>query len=322
MSIRHIRRVLGGALLSMAALAHAGPYPERPVKLIVPFPPGGLVGNVAMALSKKMGEQLGQPVVVENRPGAAGTIAASAVAKAANDGYTILLGTSATHGIAKYIYADLPYDPIADFAPIGVIGDVTVGVFASPASGIDNVQALLAAARARPGEVDYGSPGVGSVSHLAAELFKSRAEIDVVHIPYAGTVPQMTDLVGGQTDIGFTGLGSGLTYVTDGRVKLLALAAAARSPNHPEVPALGELIEGYDAPAWLALFAPRGTAPEVLRKLEEALRTALTDSEIQTLLQTQGIDSKPMSASEFGAKMQREMPLWKEAVGAAGATGR
>ena len=322
MFINFVRCAVLCALMSTCALAQAASYPDRPIKLVVPFPPGGLVSAVALAIANKMSPVLVQPVVMDNKPGAAGTIAANTVAKAPKDGYTILFGTSATQGIAKYMYKDLPYDPIEDFMPIGIVGNVTVGVFASEQSGIRTMEEMVAAIRAKPGQVNYGSPGVGSVSHLAAELFKSRTKLNMLHVPYAGTVPQMTDLVGGQTQLGFTGLGSGMTYARDGRVRLLAVASRTRSRNHPNVPALGELIPGYDAPAWLGIVAPKGTPADVVERIEKALQVALADRDIQALFANQGIDPEPMGAHEFGDKMRREMPLWEEAVRAAGAAAR
>ncbi len=315
------RRVAVGLLLAGSVSAQAAGFPEKPIKLVIPFPPGGLVGAVSLAIATKMGPVLGQPVVLENRPGAAGTIAAASVAKATPDGYTVLLGTSATQGIVKYMYKALPYDPIEDFAPVGILGNVTVGVFASEKSGLKTLPEMVAAVRANPGQVSYGSPGVGSVSHLAAEAMRARANLRLLHVPYAGNTPQMTDLVGGQIQVAFTGLGSGITYAKDGRVRLLAVAAKSRSRNHPHVPALAELIPGYDAPAWLGIVAPRGTSPDVLDKLSRALSVALADREVQSLMDTMGMDPEPMTAAEFGAKMRREMPLWEEAVRASGAGG-
>jgi tripartite-type tricarboxylate transporter receptor subunit TctC len=219
------------------------------------------------------------------------------------------------------MYKALPYDPIEDFAPVGILGNVTVGVFASEKSGLKTLPEMVAAVRANPGQVSYGSPGVGSVSHLAAEAMRARANLRLLHVPYAGNTPQMTDLVGGQIQVAFTGLGSGITYAKDGRVRLLAVAAKSRSRNHPNVPALAELIPGYDAPAWLGIVAPRGTPPDVLDKLSRALSVALADREVQSLMDNMGMDPEPMTAAEFGAKMRREMPLWEEAVRASGAGG-
>ena len=309
-----------GSLLATAALpALAAGFPDKPIKLVMPFPPGGVVSTVAYAVSTKMAANLGQPVVLDAKPGAAGTIAATFVAKAPKDGYTLLFGTSAMLGIAKYMYKDLAYDPISDFSPVGIVGNVTVGVFASQKGGVESLDDLLAKAKAKPGSINFGSPGVGSVSHLAGELFKSRAKLDLVHVPYAGNVPQMTDLVGGQTQIGFTGVGSGITFTKDGRTKLIAVATKTRSKAYPAVAALGEVIPGYDAPAWLGIVAPKGTPQDVLDRLELALQEALADREVKALFEVQGIDPEPMSARAYGDKMRSEMALWEEAVKASGA---
>ena len=310
---------LGSLLASPAFPSFAAAFPERPIKLVVPFPPGGLVSTIAFAVANRMSTVLGQPIVLDPKPGAAGTIAANFVAKAPKDGYTLLLGTSAMLGISKYMYKDLPYDPVADFSPVGIVGNVTVGVFASQKSGIESLDDLLQKARAKPGTINFGSPGVGSVSHLAGELLKSRAKLDIVHVPYAGNTPQMTDLIGGQTQIGFTGVGSGISFAKDGRIKLLAVAAKSRSKSHPTVPALGEILPGYNAPAWLGIVAAKGTPADVMERLEAALQEALGDRDIKALFDAQGIDLESMSARAFGEKMRSEMSLWQEAVKASGA---
>ena len=313
------RASLAAVLAAASLAAAAAGFPDRPIKLVVPFPPGGLVGAVALALANKLSTTLGQPVVIENKPGAAGTIAANFVAKAPKDGYTLLFGTSATLGSAKYMYKDLPYDPIDDFAPVAILGNVTVGVFASDKSGIGSVGEMMALLKSRPGQVSYGSPGVGSTSHLAAELFKSRAKVDALHVPYNGTVPQMTDLVGGQTQLAFTGVGSGQAFLKEGRIKLVAVASKSRTKAQPEVPALGEVVPGYDAPAWLGVVAPKGTPAEALDRLEKAVQSAMADRELKAMMESQGIEAEPMTARAFGEKMRREMPLWEEAVRVSGA---
>lgn len=285
----------------------------------MPFPQGGLTGNVAFAIANKMSVSLGQPVVLEPRQGAAGSIAASFVAKSPKDGYTLLFGTSSMLGIAKYMYKDLPYDPANDFAPIAILGNVTVGIFASRKSGINSLDDLYAKAKANPGQINYGSIGVGSVSHLAAELLKSRTKLDIVHVPYAGAAPQMTDLIGGEIQLAFNGIASGINYTKDGRMKLIAVAARSRSKNYPSIPALGETIPDYEAPAWLGIVVPKGTPQPVLDRLEAAVQQALADPEIKILMDSQGVDLEPMSAIAFGEKMRREMTLWEEAVKASGA---
>ncbi len=310
--------VIAALLLAGVAARAAAEFPERPIKLVVPFPPGGLVDIVARTVGTGVTARLGQPVVIENKPGAAGTIAADQVARAPNDGYTLLFGTSASLGIAKYVYKDLPYDPVADFAPVSVLGNVTVGVFASNPSGITD--AADAVAKAKAGKASYSSPGVGSVSHLAGELFRSRAGIEMLHVPYNGNTPQMTDLVRGETQLAFTGLGSGLKFAQNGSVRLIAVAARTRSRSQPKVPALGELLPGYDAPAWIGIVAPKGTAPQVIARLESAVQEALGDPAVTTLFEAQGIDPESNGgARAFADKIRREMSLWEEAVKAAGA---
>lgn len=313
-----IRLTLCGLLAAMTLPVLGAGFPDKPIKLITPFPPGGVVGNVAFAVATRMSAHLGQPVVLEPRAGAAGSIAASIAAKAPKDGYTLLFGTSSMLGIAKFVNKDLPYDPIADFSPVGIVGNVTVGVFASQLGGLDTLETALAQAKARPGQINFSSPGVGSSSHLAGELFKARARIDIVHVPYPSNTPQMTDLVGGRTQLAFGGVSAGLPYTKDGRTKLIAVAARSRSKAHASVPALGEVFPGYDAPAWLGIVAPRGTPQDVLDRLEAAFQDAMADPQIKSMLELQGMDLDPMSARAFGDKMRREMALWEEAVKAAG----
>ena len=306
--------VFGPAALPLMA---AG-FPDKPIKLVTPFPPGGTVGNIAFAVSTRMGAILGQPVVLDAKPGAAGTIAASVVVRAPKDGYTLLFATSSMLGIAKYIYQELPYDPVADFAPVGIVGNVTVGIFASQKSGIESLDDMLARAKAKPGDINFGSPGVGSVSHLAAELFMVRSKLNIVHVPYAAAAPQFTDLVGGQTQLAFGGVSSGMPYTRDGRIKLIAVAAKSRVKSLPQIPALGELFPGYDAPAWLGIVAPKGTPQDVLDRLEAAFQEALADKEVRAILDGQGLEADPMNARAFGDKIRREMALWEEAVKASG----
>ena len=308
--------MLGG--LGCALSAGAAGFPDKPIKLFSPFPPGGQVPNIAYIMSQKMGAILGQAMVMETRAGAGGTIAATLVAKAPKDGYTLLFGTSSMLGSAKFMNRDLAYDPVADFAPVAYLGNVTVGIFTSQKSGIGSIDSLISEARAKPGKLNFSSPGVGSVSHLAGELFKSRAKVEITHVPYQGLVAQMTDLIGGQTEVALGGMVSGLPYVRDGRVKLVAVASKSRSRIVPDVPALGEILPGYDAPAWLGIVAPSGTPREVLDRLESAAQEALSDPETRKLLDAQGVDLEVINARTFGEKIRRDMPLWEEAVKAAG----
>lgn len=311
------RTVFASLLLGAALSPAAAQFPDRPVKLVVPFPPGGLVDSVARAVGEQMSSRLGQPVVIENKPGAAGTIAADSVARAPKDGYTLLFGTSANLGIVKYAQKGVSYDPVKDFTPVSVLGSVTVGVFASKVSGIESPEDAVA--QAREGKLSYGSPGVGSVSHLAGELFRLRAGVDILHVPYSGTVPQMTDLTRGETQLGFTGLGSGMRFVQNGGVTLIAVASGTRSRLHPDVPALGELLPGYEAPAWLGIVAPAGTPAATIERLEASVQEALHVDSVAAMFETQGIDVEHgVGSKAFAERIEREMKLWEEAVAAAG----
>ena len=305
-------------LLTGASWSATAAFPDKPIKMVVPYPPGGQTATIAHVLGTKMGAVLGQPVVMESRPGAAGTIAAAAVAKAPKDGYTLLFANSSQLGAQKFVHKDLPYDPIADFAPVAYIGNVAVGVFASHKSGIDSLPKLLEVARANPGKISFSSPGVGGPSHLAAELFRARAGLNMLHVPYQSATPQMMDLASGQTDLAIGGAASGMNYVKDGRVKLVAIAGKSRAANYPGVQAVGEVFPGYDAPAWFGLVVPSGTPQDVVDKLAAAAQQALADPEIQPLLKTMDLEKETMSPQEFGQKIVREMPLWEAAVRAAG----
>lgn len=298
--------------------AHAATYPEKPVKLVTPYPSGGQLATLAVALSRKLTASMGQPVVLDIRPGAGGTIAGGIVARAPKDGYTLLLATSGMLGIAKYIYKDLPYDPVTDFTPAAYLGAVPVGVFASQQSGIDSLPKLLTVARANPGKVNFGTPGVGSASHLAGELLNIRAGINLIHVPYASTTTQMTDLIGGQTQLTIASVPNGLSFAKDGRVKFIAIASKSRSKLYPDVPALAEIAPGFDAPAWLAVVAPSGTPKAIIDRIDDAVRQLHSDPEFMQLIELQQLDLIPLSAAALGEKMRGEMKLWEEAVRAAG----
>ncbi len=320
MTILSLRRFAAAGLI---AAGLAGPawaqWPDRPIKLISPFPPGGQVGTLAYTIAQKLGPLVGQPVVMEPRPGAAGSIAASFVAKAPKDGYTLLFGTSSMLGVAKFTYANLPYDPVADFSPVAYVGNVTVGVFASLQSGITTVEQMIAQAKANPGKLNFGSPGIGSASHLAGELFQQQAGVRLMHVPYPSNTAQMTDLVNGQTQLSFSGAASGHLYSKDGRTRFVAVAAPRRVPQYPDVPALGEFLPGYDAPAWLGIVAPAGTPSDIVNRLHEGISKVLANPELVPLFDAQALDrGDPMSPAAFGDKIQREMALWEKAVRASG----
>jgi len=313
---------IAAGLATTVALAFTGAaqaaYPDKAIKLISPFPPGGQVANIAYIMSQKMGQLIGQPMIMETRAGAGGQIAANAVAKGPKDGYQLLFATSSMLGIAKFMNKDLPYDPVTDFAPVAYLGNVTVGIFASATTPFTTFEQVIAFAKANPGKLAFSSPGIGSVSHLAGELLWARAGIKLVHVPYAGNSVQMSDLISGQHQIAMSGMVSGLPYSKDGKTRLLGVVGPTRSKMVPNVPAIGESMPGYDAPAWLGIVAPAGLAREALERLEAVAQQALADAETRKALEGQGVDLNVITAKAFGDKIKGDMPLWEEAVKAAG----
>ncbi len=320
---RLLSAIIAGFLsLACSRFAVAAEYPDRPIKLVNPFAPGGTIDVVARVMAEKMGQKLGGVMVIENRPGAAGTVAATYVAKGPKDGYNVYFGTSASLGFSKLLTPDLPYDPVTDFTPIAMVGSVPVGIFVNAALNIRSLQELIAYARSKPGELSFASPGVGSVSHLAAEMLKARAKIDMLHVPYTGAAANYwADVSEGRVQLVFAGVTGGLPQVKGGKVRLLAVATRERSKLLPDVPAVGELISGYDAPAWFGLVVAKGTPPDIVEKLQAAAQWALHDPSTRTIFSTAGVDLDPIiDAKTFGAKIPKDIELWKIALAnAAGA---
>lgn len=301
----------GAALLALATPVSAD-YPDHPVKLVNPYAAGaGAMDVAARVMAEKMTARLGAPVVVVNQPGAAGTVAAAAAARGPKDGYTILFGASSALGFTKLLNRDLPYDPLRDFAPVAMLGSVPVGIFVSAASDIRTLQDLIAAAKTQPGLLNFGTPGVGSVTHVAVEMLMDRAGIQMKHVPYGGTLNYWNDLVGGQLQLVSGGITGGLPLVKDGRLRLIATATATRSQTVPDVPAIGEIIPGYDAPAWLGLVVAQGTPEPVLARLENAALEAFSDPNTKLVLGRAGIEVTPLGRKAFGAKMASDLALWE-----------
>ena len=301
----------GAALLALAAPASAD-YPDHPVKLVNPYAAGaGAMDVAARVMAEKMTARLGVPVVVVNQPGAAGTVAAAAAARGPKDGYTIYFGASSALGFTKLLNRELPYDPLRDFAPVAMLGSVPVGIFVSASSEIRTLQDLIAAAKSKPGMLNFGTPGVGSVTHVAVEMLMDRAGIQMKHVPYGGTLNYWNDLVGGQLQLVSGGITGGLPLVKDGRLRLIATATATRSLTVPEVPAIGEIIPGYDAPAWLGLVVAQGTPEPVLARLESAALEAFSDPSTKLVLGRAGIEVTPLGRKAFGAKMASDLALWE-----------
>jgi tripartite-type tricarboxylate transporter receptor subunit TctC len=307
-------------LLSVAAASVlAQGYPDKPLKLVVPFPPGGPTDIVGRLVAQKLAEGIGQPVVVENRPGAGGTVGSTAVARAPADGYTLLYG-STTLAIAPSLYRDLAYDPRTAFAPISLVsrGPIIAAVNAQlPAKTLKD---FIALAKSSPGRINYGSAGSGTPPHLAAELFKTVAGVDLVHVPYKGGGPAVSDLAGGQVQVCFEGLPSLLPHIKSGKVRALAITGAKRDPALPEVPTFAEAgLPGYDANFWNGLVAPAGTPAEVIARLNSVLVQALATPEVHAALVRLGLEAAGTTPQQFGDFIAAEIDKWARVVKASGA---
>jgi len=317
------RRLLCGALLLVAQLAAgmcaAQTYPARPMRIVVPFPAGGIADLFARVIGQKFNEAWGQPVVVDNRPGAGGNIGAEVVARAAPDGYTLVMGSIGTHSVNVSLFSKLAYDPIRDFAPVVLVMEAEGLLVLHPSVPVKSVKELIALAKARPGQVAYASAGHGTAGHLAGELFKSMARVDMVHVPYKGNVPAITDLIAGQTSLLFATMPTVLPQVQAGRLRALAVTSSARSPAAPELPTIAEAaLPGYSITNWIGLFAPSGTPRDVVGKLNGETVRIMQAPEIQKRLTLEGAKFTPGTPDEFTAFVKSEIAKWAKVVKEAG----
>ncbi len=302
------------------AFAHAQTYPSKPIRFVVPYPAGGPVDIVARLLAQKVAENAGQPVVVDNKPGAGGNIGADLVAKSPPDGYTILMGAVATHAINPALYASIPFDPARDFVPIVQVASTPNVLVVNPSIPAANVQELIAYARRNPGKLNFGSGSTGSAGHLAGELFKSMAGIDMTHVPYKGAAPAMQDLVAGQIQLMFDNLASALGQVRAGKVKALAVTTAARTALAPELPTLAESgLPGFDISTWFGVFAPAGTPRNVAQRLHEEFSRALAAPDVRERMLALGAEPAGGSSAQFAAYIRAEAEKYARLVKSSGA---
>ena len=293
-------------------------FPNRPLRLIVPFPPGGSVDVSGRMVAKELGERLGQPVVVENRAGAAGSVGSDVVARSAPDGYTLVWGTVSSHAINMAMYSNIQYDNLRDFAPITQLMEQPLLVVVPSNSPINTYADLLKAARATPGKLNYGSPGVGTTGHLTGELLKRSMGLDAQHVSYKGSHPMLTDLIGGQIDFGIDNLPSALAQVKGGRLKALAITSKERSALAPEIPTLTETPGGLVVVAWQGLFARAGTPEPILERLSREVRDILHRPEMREKLLQMGTTPVGNSRAEFAAFVREETTRWGDVVRATG----
>ena len=312
-------RILAALLLAASAgLAHAQAWPSHALKMVVPFPPGGGTDLTARSVAAKLAEALGQPVVVENRGGAGGTIGSDAVAKAAPDGYTIGIATSSTHPGALVLQKNVPYDPLKSFAPITMIGSTSFVLLGSPALPANSIAEMVAYAKANPGKLSMASAGVGTSQHMSIELLKSMGGVDITHIPYKGGAPALSDLLGGQIPSLLTGMPAGLGAVRSGRVRALGVTSAKRSPHLPDVPAIAETVPGYEVTSWAGVCAPAGVPKAIIAKLNADIVKVLGMADTRQKLDDQGFEAAPNTPEQFTAFIAAELSKWASVIKAAG----
>jgi tripartite-type tricarboxylate transporter receptor subunit TctC len=317
--------LIGRALVALATAAcsaaiAAGPvYPDKPVRVVVVYPPGGGIDIVVRAIGQKLADVWGPPMIVDNRPGAGTTIGAAIVAKAPADGYT-LLATDVSFAITPTLYPQLPYDPVKDFAPVSLLNLVTDILVVHPSLPANSVKELIAYAKANPGKVLYASAGNGTLNHLAPEMLKSMAGIDLVHVPYKGAVAALADVISGREQIYIGALVTTVPHIKSGRLRALAITGKKRSSVFPDLPTVAEQgLRDYDVSAWYGLLAPAGTPRPIIEKINAEVRKALQSPDIQQRLAADGSESVGSSPEEFGKFIQVEIAKWGKAVKAAGA---
>ncbi|WP_404300299.1 Bug family tripartite tricarboxylate transporter substrate binding protein [Alicycliphilus denitrificans] len=324
------RYIARRTLLASLAVAAAGAlplgaaaqnYPTKPVTIIVPFSAGGTTDILARIVGQGLTAELGQPVVVDNKPGAGGNIGGSLAAKAAPDGYTLFMGTVGTHAINQALYKKMPFDPVKDFAPLSRVATVPNLLVAHPSQPFKTVKEMIAYAKANPGKITFGSPGSGASPHVSGELFKSMTGTDLLHVPYKGSAPAMTDLLGGQTSIMFDNMPSAIQHVRSGKLRPIAVTTAKRSPELPDVPTIAEAgVPGYEATSWFGMFAPAATPKPVLDKLNAALIKVLNQADVKKKIAEQGGDVVAETPAQFAAFIKSESTKWGKVVKESGAT--
>jgi len=316
------RRLLATAvLLPVASAARAsGEYPDKPVRLVVPFPPGGGADNLARAIMPKVSLALGKPIIIDNKPGAGGNVGAEIVAGSAPDGYTLLYGTNGTHSINQSLYRNLRFDPIRDFAPVSRMTEIAAMLVVNPQLPVMTTTQLIRYATANPGKVNFASAGNGTTSHLSGELFRTMTGIDIVHIPYRGGAAAVADLVSGQVQMMIDVMPNVYPLAKDGRIRGIAVSTAVRFPGAPELPTISESgVAGFESSAWDGVLAPAGTPEAIVNRLNAAIRTALADPELVETLKSRGARPVAGTPQDFAQHIVESTKKWAVVVKASGA---
>jgi tripartite-type tricarboxylate transporter receptor subunit TctC len=323
-SKRHVTRLVPVLLAGLiaAGTVHAQPaatrWPERPIRLIVPFTPGSSSDTVARLVAQRLGERLGQQLVVENRVGGGGGIGTAEVARAEADGYTLGLANTSTHAVAASLTA-LSYDPVKDFAPVSMLGSSPFVLALYPGVPAQTVQDLIALAKSKPRMLNYASAGPATLAHLSGALFAKMAEIELTHVPYRGTAQSTLDLIEGRVEMQFGTIPPTLSHIRAGKLRALAVTGAVRNPTLPEVPTIAESgLPGYECSLWQAIVAPAATAPVIVARLNRELSAVLNDPEVRAAFAKQGVEPEPGSAAALGARIRDDVKKWRDVITSAG----
>jgi tripartite-type tricarboxylate transporter receptor subunit TctC len=311
--------VLGVSILLGSRDAAAQAYPSKPIRFVVPYPPGGPLDTIARLLGQKVSESVKQPVIVDNKPGAGGNIGADVVAKSAPDGYTILMGAVATHAINPTLYASIPYDPIRDFQPVTQVASTPNVLIVNPSIPAANVREFIAYAKANPGKLNFGSGSTGSAGHLAGELFKTLARVDMTHVPYKGAAPAMQDLIAGRVQLMFDNYASASAQVRAGKVRALAVTTGKRSALAPDLPTIAEVLPGFDINTWFGIFLPAGTPRDIVDRLHDEFVRALGLPDIREKMVNLGAEPVGSTPEEFAAYIRAEAAKYAAVIKASGA---
>jgi tripartite-type tricarboxylate transporter receptor subunit TctC len=315
-----LRWALGALFACIAAVASAQSYPNRTIRLVVPFPAAGTTDILARAAAQKLTEAFGQSVVVDNRPGAAGNIGADLVAKSAADGYTLLMGTVGTHAINPSLYSKMPYDHVKDFVPVVLVAGVPNVLVVNPALPVNSVADLIKLAKDKPGQINFASSGSGTSIHLSGELFKTMAGVDITHVPYKGSSPALVDLIGGQVQIMFDNLPSALPQIKAGKLRAIAVTSLKRAPVLPDVPTISESgLPGFEASSWFGVLAPAGTPAPIVARINAEVNKWLQSAEAREKLLSQGAEAAGGTPEQFAHHIHAESEKWAKVVKASGA---
>jgi len=314
------RWALGALFACIAIGASAQAYPTRPIRLVVPFPAAGTTDILARAAAQKLTEAFGQAVVVDNRPGAGGNIGSDLVAKSAPDGYTLLMGTVGTHAINPSLYSKMPYDHIKDFVPVVLVAGVPNVLVVNPALPVNSVADLIKLAKDKPGTINFASSGSGTSIHLSGELFKTMAGVDMMHVPYKGSSPALTDLIGGQVQIMFDNLPSSLPQIKGGKLRAVAVTSMKRAPALPDVPTINESgLPGFEASSWFGILAPAGTPAPIVARINAEINKWLQSADAREKLLGQGAEAAGGTPEQFAGYIRSETEKWAKVVKASGA---